>query len=441
MFKVMIRALALCLLLSFPGCASRPGGTPPANPGADPTQQKLKVWIEFSDNPKLFQDTFATYARENSIQVEVVCPAPLDKILAALSSSDAPDIVVLSDYVVAHSIAFHGLTLDLKALSAEGGVALDDIYPSSLQVCQQGGRLACLPWGTDTMALYWNKDLFEAAGLDPNLPPRTMDELTAYADKLTKRDARGNLIQVGFIPDWPWPSRDTLIGLFGGSYYAEDGHALTVNSPANIRAFEWAQQFYTRSDPKKMNDLRSGFGAYASIENGFFAGRVAMMMDGEWMAGPNFIPKLAPELYYGVAPLPVPADRSDAYGSGVVGGTVVVVPAATKDRAATARLLAWMESPAVVADVMFGNANLPSSKQAALDPRFKQIKRFPLFIGIMAHPKSVGQLSSPVHQELADALDKAQERMWREGAAPAQLLAEIQKEFAPKLDEAWKKIK
>jgi ABC-type glycerol-3-phosphate transport system substrate-binding protein len=190
-----------------------------------------------------------------------------------------------------------------------------------------------------------------------------------------------------------------------------------------------------------VNDLKSGFGTYASTENGFFTGQVAMMIDGEWMSGPNFIPKFAPELYYGVAPLPVPTDRSDAYGSAVVGGTVVVVPAMTKDRPATAKLLAWMESPEVIADVMYRNANLPSSKQAALDPRFKQIKRFPLFIDIMAHPRSTGQFSSPIHEELADALAKAQERMWQEGADPVQLLDDIQREFEPKLAEAWKKVK
>ncbi len=113
MLKVVMCILILILLSLIPGCALQPAGVLESTASVNSTQQKLKVWVQFSDNPKLFQDTFARYARENDVQVEVVCPAPLDKILAALSSSDAPDIAVLSDFVVAQSIAFHGLTLDL----------------------------------------------------------------------------------------------------------------------------------------------------------------------------------------------------------------------------------------------------------------------------------------------------------------------------------------
>jgi ABC-type glycerol-3-phosphate transport system substrate-binding protein len=131
----------------------------------------------------------------------------------------------------------------------------------------------------------------------------------------------------------------------------------------------------------------------------------------------------------------------EMYGSSNVGGTIVIVPAATKNKQATAKLLAWMELPATVADIMSQMANLPSSKKASLDPRFKQIKNFQVFIDIMAHPKSNGLLNSPINQELNDAITKAEERIWQEGADPAQLMNDIQKEFEPKLQEAWAKVK
>ncbi len=428
-FGLIVSLLAIGLV----GCASQP----PASQSA----AKLKVWIQFSDNPKLFQDTFAKYAKANNVQVEVVCPAPLDKILAALSSSDAPDIVALDDYVTAQSVAFRGLTLDLKELGTQGGIDFNDIYPAALVSCQQAGKFVCLPWGVDANALFWNKDLFEAAGLDPNKPPKTLDEMAAYADRLTKKDAKGNLTQVGYLPGFPWPVQDTLLWKFGSGAYANDGRTLTVNTPANVKAFKWAQQFFAKPGARPVIDLRSGFGTYASSENGFFAGKVAMVFDGEWLPGPNFIPKFAPALSYGVAPLPVPADRLDAYGSDTIGGTVVLVPAATKDRAATAKLLAWMESPEIIAEVMSQNSNLPSNNKAALDPRFRQLKHFQTFIDIMAHPKSTGETSSPIHQELDHALSQAVEQMEQEGADPEQLLNAIQKEFEPKLADAWKKAK
>ncbi len=445
---LFVLAIALlALILTACGGATTPAPQPNA-PGASavpnpPAQAKtkLKVWVEMSDNPKLFQDAFAQYAKANNVDVEVVVPAPMDKILASLSGSDAPDIIAMSTATLAQSLAYQGLTLDLKALGTQGGMDFNDIYASSLVVCQQGSKLACLPWGTDTQALFWNKDMFEAAGLDPAKPPKTLDELVTYADKLTKKDAKGNYTQMGFIPDFPWSQQGTINVLFGGMNYADGGHTLTVNSPANVASYVWAQQFYKKYGAKEVTDFKSGFGDYASSENGFFAGKVAMMIDGEWVPGPNFIPKFSPALNYGVAPIPVPADKADAYGSAVVGGTIVVVPASTKDKAATAKLLAWMESPQTVADIMTQMANLPSSKKAAQDPRFAQIKNFQTFIDIMAHPKSTGLLNSPVNQELNDAVAKAEEAIWQELADPKAQLDAIQKEFEPKLKDAWAQVK
>ena len=64
--------------------------------------------------------------------------------------------------------------------------------------------------------------------------------------------------------------------------YGDSGRTLTVNSPANIDSYKWAQQFYKKYGAKELTDFKSGFGDYASSENGFFAGKVAMMIDGEF---------------------------------------------------------------------------------------------------------------------------------------------------------------
>ena len=445
--RIVMIVVALAALAGLVACGSpatpapQPNAQQPAASAPQAAATKLKVWVEMSDNPKLFQDKFAEYAKANNVDVEVVCPAPMDKILASLSGSDAPDIVAMSGSTLAQSLHFQGLTLDLKQLGTEAGIDFTDIYPSAMDVCIQGSSYACLPWGTDTNALFWNKDMFEAAGLDPNTPPKTLDELIAFSDKLTKKDAKGNYTQIGFIPAFPWSQQGTINYLFGGSNYADGGHTLSVNSAENIASYNWAQGFYKRYGAKEVIDFQSGFGDYASSENGFFSGKVAMMVDGEWVPGPNFIPKFAPELNYGVAPIPVPANKMDTYGSSTVGGTIVIVPASTKDRAAAGKMLAWMESPQVIADIMTTFSNLPSSKKAALDPRFKQIKNMQTFIDIMAHPKSKGLLNSPINQELNDAVGKAEEKIWQEGADPAAEMNAIQQEFEPKLKDAWAQVK
>ena len=64
------------------------------------------------------------------------------------------------------------------------------------------GKIWGIPSGVDDRVLYWNKDAFEAAGLDPDTPPTTWDELLMYAELLTIKDDVGNFEQIGFIPNF-----------------------------------------------------------------------------------------------------------------------------------------------------------------------------------------------------------------------------------------------
>ena len=71
---------------------------------------------------------------------------------------------------------------------------------------QTGGKTWGIPFQRSTMVLYWNKELFKEAGLDPNKPPATWAEMLAFAQKLTKRDASGNVTQWGVqIPSSGFP--------------------------------------------------------------------------------------------------------------------------------------------------------------------------------------------------------------------------------------------
>ncbi len=64
------------------------------------------------------------------------------------------------------------------------------------------GKLYGLPFLQDDWGFFWNTDAFTAAGLDPTKPPKTLDELWDYAEKLTIYNADGSLTQVGFIPNY-----------------------------------------------------------------------------------------------------------------------------------------------------------------------------------------------------------------------------------------------
>ena len=63
---------------------------------------------------------------------------------------------------------------------------LDDFYPAMLEACSINGKPYALPMYVSPFVLYYNKDLFTKAGLDPEKPPKTYDEMLEMAEKLSK---------------------------------------------------------------------------------------------------------------------------------------------------------------------------------------------------------------------------------------------------------------
>src|SRR3546814_9554899 len=71
---------------------------------------------------------------------------------------------------------------------------------------QTGGKTWGIPFQRSTIVMYWNKEAFQEAGLDPETPPQNWNELVEYGQKLTKRDASGNVARWGVqIPSSGFP--------------------------------------------------------------------------------------------------------------------------------------------------------------------------------------------------------------------------------------------
>ena len=83
---------------------------------------------------------------------------------------------------------------------------LKSFYPAFMENSQTGGKTWGIPFQRSTIVLYWNKEMFKEAGLDPNRPPANWKEMLEYAQKLTKRDASGKVTQWGMqIPSSGFP--------------------------------------------------------------------------------------------------------------------------------------------------------------------------------------------------------------------------------------------
>ena len=432
--------LAAILLAACGSPATEQPAAGATQPAASDGQKVLRVWIQWGDNPQQLQTLFDKYGAANGVKVEVTAPLAEDKILPTLTGSDAPDILVLSGGDRVKSYYKELLVDELGSAIKTGNIDLNDMFSAPLEQCKSGDKILCLPWGTDMYALFWNKEMFEAAGLDPNTPPKTMEELVQFSEKITKVGADGTIEKIGFLPNQGWGHSDLYVNMFGGFWYNQDGTQMTANSQAMIDSYLWQQQFFTKYGPDKVQAFAAGFAdAYMSPDYPFYTGKMAMYVDGEWMTGPNFISKFKPEQSYGVAAFPPPAAHPERANTAVVQGTVAVIPANSKNKEDSAKLLAWMMSPAIVAEEFCFNANLPTSKKAAEDKCFTENPKFKVFVDLMKSPNAKYVITTPITSELIDALGQVEEKVLTTGADPKPLLDQLQADFEPKLKDALSK--
>jgi multiple sugar transport system substrate-binding protein len=431
---------------------------------AQPEEGVLDVWATWGDDAGQLQALLDRYSQASGVRVRVTTQVLSAELLEALAGIEQPDMVILSSGDLVASYDEQGLIEPLGSWIQASGIDLDDIYPAPLAQCQSTeGTTLCLPWGCDVDALYWNKDLFEAAGLDPERPPQTMEELVEYANKLTIRDGKGELSQVGFVPGLPRSHANLYVRMFGGAFYSDGGAGLTVNSQPVIDALKWQMQFYNTHAPEDLLDFVSSFTPYmtsrhpiyagrrlncqqchrsSSIQSnktpgtGFYQGRVAMMIDGEWQVSPNALSHQEPQVNYGVVPFPPPSAHPERANTAVVRGPAVIIPAGAMDKEQAVQLLAWMASPEILSEAAYANSLLPTSRTSAQDPRFQQIPNFRLFMDLMAHANAKPAVTTPISVELNEVLGQVEVELLNKGGDPVPLLNEVQAGIAPKLEEA-----
>jgi multiple sugar transport system substrate-binding protein len=241
-------------------------------------------------------------ASQDRIQVNFVSITQVDrKLLVATAGGNPPDLAGVWLHTV-ESFADRGALMPLdefmRADGTEPDVWLQRYSSAYANMGRHAGRVYALPTATSANALHWNKALFRAAGLDPERPPRTLAELEDYNRRLTKRDADGNLLQAGFLPQDPgwWLWAQPL--WFGGSYFDADGKVSIAKDPASVAGFAWLRSQTQELGLDSLQRFASGFGPFASSQNPFYSGKVAMTVQGVWLN--KFINEFAPSLDYGV---------------------------------------------------------------------------------------------------------------------------------------------
>ena len=211
-----------------------------AHRAASPT--KLTIWVGWSAGHELttFKQVAAEYDKNHpEVTVNVVGGIDDNKIVAAIRSGTAPDIVSSFNSYNVGNYCGSGGWIDLAPLMKKDGIDASMFPPAPRYYTQYQGKRCALPLLADDYGLYYNKKLFKAAGIKS--PPKTMSELTADAKKLTVCDKSGKIAVAGFDPvvGFYENTPDRWIQEFGGKWLDAKGNSAIGTDPAWAKWATW----------------------------------------------------------------------------------------------------------------------------------------------------------------------------------------------------------
>lgn len=318
------------------------------------------------------------------------------KVAAAIPAGQGPDVVQLfygwlNDYVEA------GLIQPLPTDKFPPAEIEADFFPM-VQAMKRDGAYMALPTAVRSLALFYNTKLFEEAGIDG--PPATLDELVEIAKKLTKRDASGNITQVGITTgmnaqDHHW-WREVLVRQFGGSPYTDDYRTVTYADEAGVAAFQWYADLQL-----KHGVTQAGF--MDQPQAAFKAGLAGMHIDGSFRIGA--LDKTR-GLKWAVTELPAGPDGSHSdYSSYWVNGITSKTEGEKYD--AALKFMAYMTSDEAMQIWLDTVGELPAKPSAGLTDENKANPVFGPFIAGLGYAKTtIFANESSQRQVLMDAMQR-----------------------------------
>jgi ABC-type glycerol-3-phosphate transport system substrate-binding protein len=395
-------------------------------------------WTDFEfDAMKKVVDEFNR--SQDRIQVNILSISSIqDKTLMAISGGVPPDLAGLYGPNVTQYADDHAV-MPLDEMCAEAGIKADQYIPAFWDISQVRGHTYALPSTPGSIALHYNTKMFKEAGLDPDHPPKTFEELYTTAEKLTKRDENGKVTLAGFLPaepgwwNWMWAP------FFGGRWW--DGKdKITANSPENVRAYEWVQSFAKKYGPGQLQTFRSGFGNFSSPQNGFLAEHLAMVPQGVWMY--NFIKKFAPDLQWKAAPMPHPADRPDLANGTLIDLDVLCIPRGSRHPKEAFEFIKFVQSQRGMELLCLGQKK--ATPLRSVSPGFFEKHPNP-FIKLFAElPYSRTLAVAPkmgIWNEYQSEIDSAFDTIMLMQKTPKQALDDVQARMQPKLDQYLRRLK
>ena len=317
------------------------------------------------------------------------------KVAAAIPAGQGPDVVQL----------FYGWLDNFVTAKFVQPLPTDAFPPEMLQkeffpiieAMKRDGKYYGVPTAVRSLALFYNKKLFQEAGLDPAKPPTTLDEFVAAAQKTVKRDGSGNILSAGITMDmggqdhqW-W--REVLIRQLGGAPYT----TITERSPMTARpASRRCSSTWTCS--RSTRSARSA--SWTTAQAAFRAGRAAMTIDGTFRLGSFGSIK---SFEWGVTELPANAEgKRSNYASYWV--NAITTKAQGEKLEAAKKFLSYVTSPEAMEIWLKTVGELPARRSVALTEK---------------------NLADPIYGPFLKALDYSQTTLFVDETAQRQITIDM----------------
>jgi len=287
--------------------AASGSASPSAASGNSQEKVTIEYWqYEYPAKVTLIDELIKEFQAQNPTITVKQTNFPYDqyneKVATLVPAGKGPDVINLY-YGWLPKYVSSGFLQPLPEAAFPAAQIESDYYPL-VNAAKIDGSYWAIPTAVRTLALFYNKDLFAKANIAQ--PPATWEELVEDAKKLTEKDGKGQFVVEGFawepgaqLHHW---YRDGLLPQAGGQDLSDDRRRiLWADTPAGLEAFQYLIDFAVKH---KVGTT----GVFTDDATAFKTGHAAINIDGSFRLGS--LKKDAPDLQYGIAPLPAYKNKS-----------------------------------------------------------------------------------------------------------------------------------
>lgn len=321
----------------------------------------IQFWNAFTGTDgDVLRDIVDRYNKENgkgiTVEMDIMPAGSLEeKLPAAIASKTAPALIIRGNFDTA-TYTDNRILAPLDDFFEITGTDKSNFSDASLEALQYEGAQMMIPMQVHSTFLYWNKDLFEAAGLDPETPPATWKEAEEFALRIS--DPSKKIYGIGFPISGAPCYFNAMFKSNGGDVYSEDGKTSALDSGENLKTLQYIQELV-----KKEAAPVGSTGA--DTDNLMLAGQMGIYCGGPWLISGL---KEA-EINFGVAGMP--SGDSGAAGVIEVQGFGVTSTASEEEKAAAYDFIAFWNTDATCKEWSLRNGYPPYLKSLAEDGDIK----------------------------------------------------------------------